>query len=63
MGGLREERSEKGRGGGKVERKGQQQRPMEAHYECRRPSECPVDQRHTYTRKPEEEQQASVDVY
>ena len=33
LGGLREERSEKGRGGGKLERKGQHQKPMEANYE------------------------------
>ncbi len=39
MGGLREEISEKGRGGRKVERKGQQQRPMEANYESSRTSE------------------------
>ena len=32
MGGLREERSQKGRGGWKVERKGQQQGPMETNY-------------------------------
>ena len=32
-GGLCDERSEKGRRGRKVERKGQQQRPMEANYE------------------------------
>ena len=36
MGGLREERSEKGRGGRKVERKGPQQRP---NYESSRTSE------------------------
>ena len=39
IGGLREEKSEKGRGGRKVERKGQQQRPMEANYESSRISE------------------------
>ena len=32
MGGLCEERSEKGRGGRKVERNGQQQGPMETNY-------------------------------
>ena len=39
MGGLCEERFEKGRGGRKVERKGQQQRPMEANYKSSRTSE------------------------
>ena len=39
MGGLREERSEKGRGGRKVERRGQQQGPMEANYKSSRISE------------------------
>ena len=39
MGGLCDERSEKGRGGRKVERKGQQQRPMEANYKRSHTSE------------------------
>ncbi len=51
MGGLREERSEKGRGGRTFERKGQQQRPMEANYESSRTSEWPVDQPHPHTRE------------
>ena len=38
MGRLCEERSEKGRGGRKVERKGQQQGPMETNYKCSRTS-------------------------
>ena len=38
MGGLCEEISEKGRGGRKVERKGQQQGPMETNYKCSRTS-------------------------
>ena len=36
MGGLYEERSEKGRGGRTMERKGQQQGPMEANHESNR---------------------------
>ena len=39
MGGLCEERSEKSRGGRKVERKGQQQGPMETNYKSSRTSE------------------------
>ena len=39
MGGLCEERVEKGRGGIKMERKGQQQGPMEANYESSRTSQ------------------------
>ena len=39
MGGLCEERFEKGRGGRKVERKGQQQGPMETNYKSSRTSE------------------------
>ena len=39
MGGLCEERPEKGRGGRKVERKGQQQGPMETNYKSSRTSE------------------------
>ena len=39
MGGLCEERSKKGRGGRKVERKGQQQGAMETNYESSRTSE------------------------
>ena len=39
MGGLCEERSEKGRGGRKVEGKGQQQGTMEANYESSRTSQ------------------------
>ena len=39
MGGLCEERYEKGRGGRKIERKDQQQGPMEANYESSRTSE------------------------
>ena len=40
MGGLCEERSEKGRGGSKVERKGQQQQgPMEMNHKSSRTSE------------------------
>ena len=58
MGGLREDRSEKGRGGRKVEREGQQHGPMGANYERSRTSECPVDQPHPYTKEPEEEQYA-----
>ena len=46
MGWLREERSEKGRGGRKVERKCQQQGAMEANYKSSRTSEWPVDQPH-----------------
>ena len=36
MGGLCEERYEKGRGGRKVERKGQQHGPMETNHKSRR---------------------------
>ena len=57
MGWLREERYEKGRGGRKVERKCQQQRPMETNYESSGTSEWPVDQHHHYTTEPEEEEQ------
>ena len=39
MGGLCEERPEKGRGGRKMERKGQQQGPMEANHESSRTSQ------------------------
>ena len=39
MGGLYDERSEKGRGGRKMERKGQQQGPMEANHESSRTSQ------------------------
>ena len=39
MGGLCEEISEKGKGGRKVERKGQQQGAMETNYESNRTSE------------------------
>ena len=39
MGGLCEERSEKGRGGRKMERKGQHQGPMEANHESSRTSQ------------------------
>ena len=39
MGELCEERSEKGRGGRKVERKGQQQGPMETKHKSSRTSE------------------------
>ena len=39
MGGLCEEISEKGRGGRKVERKGQQQGPMKTNYKSSRTSE------------------------
>ena len=39
MGGLCEERSEKGRGGRKMERKGKQQGPMEANHESSRTSQ------------------------
>ena len=43
MGGFCKERSEKGRGGGKVERKGEQQGPMERKY-----SGVATDQPHPY---------------
>ena len=56
-GGLCKQISEKYRGGRKVERKGQQQRPMEANYESICTSEWPGDQPHPYTREPEEEQE------
>ena len=49
MGGLCEERPEKGRGGRKVERKGQQQGPMETNYKSSRTSEWRIDQPHPYT--------------
>ena len=39
MGGLCEERPKKGRGGRKMERKGQQQGPMEADHESSRTSQ------------------------
>ena len=39
MGGLRKERFEKGKGGRKMERKGQQQEPMEANHESSRTSQ------------------------
>ena len=39
MGGLCEERFEKGKGGRKMERKGQQQGPMEANHESSRTSQ------------------------
>ena len=45
------DRSENGRGGRKVERKGQQQGPMETNYESSRTSERSVDQPHPYTRE------------
>ena len=57
MGGLCEERSEKGRGGSKVERKGQQQGPMETNSKSSRTSELPIDQPHSNTGKTEEQQQ------
>ena len=54
MGGLCEEKPEKGRGGRKVERKGQQQGPMEANYESSRIAEWRVDRPHPYTRETRE---------
>ena len=56
MGGLCEEISEKGRGGTKVEMKGQQQGPMETNYKISCTSERAVDQPHPYTRETSEEQ-------
>ena len=50
MRGLGEERSEKGRGGRKMERKCQQQGPMEANYENCHTSQWP-DQPHPYPRE------------
>ena len=51
MGGMCDERSEKGRGRRHVERKCQQHGPMERHYESSCTSEWPVDQPHPYTRE------------
>ena len=51
MGGQCEERFEKGKGGRKMERTGQQQGPMEANHESSRTSQWPVDQPHPYTRE------------
>ena len=51
MGGLCEEKSEKGRGGRQMERKCQQQGPREANYESSRTSQWPVEQPHPYTRE------------
>ena len=51
MGGLCEERSEKGRGGRKVERKGQRKGPMERNYKSSRTAEWQLDQPHPYKRE------------
>ena len=62
MAGLCERTSEKGRGGRKVERTGQQQGAMETNYESSCTSEWRVDQPHPYTHGKTEEEHNSNDM-
>ena len=58
---MREERYEKGRGGRKVEREGQQQGPIESNYKISHTTEWKVDLPHPYKKgKPEEEQEQDI---